>query len=327
MVILPIGFGITLIVFVLTSLVPADPVAANIGIEAAGSPQIVAAFRERYGLDQSLPTQYILFLTRLAHGDLGQSEQTHRQVTTDLAAYIPATTELALTSTFLAVVFGIALGTLSAVRRGSFVDHGLRMFSLSCTSVPAFWLGLLALYLFFFKLGWLPSGGRLDPAFDPPMHVTGLFTVDSLLAGDIGVFLNALQHLVLPAVVLAASGFGLLTRLTRAAVLDVIREDYITVARAKGLAPMTVLRHVLRSALTPVVTVIGYLFAEVMTGTVLVETIFNWPGIGRYAYHAATTLDLPAITGITLFVAVVFLGANLLVDVLYGVIDPRLRVT
>src|SRR5262249_3941773 len=182
-------------------------------------------------------------------------------------------------------------------------------------------------YLFFFKLGWFPVGGRLDPGVFAPPHVTGLFTVDALLAGDFDTFGDAVSHLILPASVLAAYNVGLLTRFTRSAVLEVINNDYIQPARAKGLPERpVVLRHVLRAALPPIITVAGLAFANVMTGTVLVEKIFAWPGIGNYAFLSATTLDLPAIMGVSLFVAVVYITVNFVVDVLYGIVDPRIRV-
>ncbi len=325
--IVPIGFGITIIVFTIVTLVPADPAAANLGDLAATDPQIVQAFRDHYGLNKPVPIQYVIFLQRLAHGDLGESEQSHRPVTQDLADYIPATAELAVAATLIVVITGLVLGTLAAMRRNTPIDQLVRIVSLTATSVPPFWLGLIAVYLLFFKLGWFPSGGRLDPSDDIPTHLTGLYTVDSLISGNWLTFLDAVHHLILPALVLATYNIGVLTRFTRAAVLDVVHEDYINLARAKGLTELSVLRHVLRSAFTPVATVIGFLFADVMTGTVLVETIFAWPGIGRYAFHAATTLDLPAIAGITLFVAMVFVTINIAVDLVYGVIDPRLRIT
>jgi peptide/nickel transport system permease protein len=319
-----IVFGITAIAFSLTNLIPGDPALANLGYQA--NPEAVKAFKEHYGLDKPLPVQYGLFLIHLAQGDLGQSEQSHRSVTTDLEEYIPATAELAVTATLIAIVLGILLGTLAAMQQNTLVDHLLRVVSLSGISMPPFWLGLLALYLFFFKLGWVPSNGRLDPAFDVPPHLTGMYTVDALVAGQLDTFLNAAKHIVLPALVLAVYNIGVLTRFTRAAVLDVAQEEYIRFARAKGLSPLSVLRHILRAALPSVVTVVGLMFGEVMTGAVLIETIFGWPGIGRYAFHAATTLDLPAIMGVTLFVAIVFVVVNFIVDILYVVIDPRLRV-
>jgi peptide/nickel transport system permease protein len=318
-------WGLTLIAFTLTHLVPGDPVLANLGENQAGNPAAVKAYKERYGLDKPIPEQYLTYLLHLAHGDLGVSEQSLRPVSVDLAEYIPATVELGVTTTFLAVIFGIGLGTIAATHRNKPVDHALRVFSLAGISTPAFWLGLVALYFFFFKLGWLPGTGRLDAGIDNPPHVTGLFTVDALLAGQVGVFLNALAHLLLPASVLATHQIALLTRFTRAVVLDVAQEEFITSARAKGLSQISVLRHLLRAALPPVVTIVGFLFADVLTGTVLVETIFAWPGIGRYAFRAATTLDLPAIMGVTLFVAMVFIVVNFVIDTLYVVIDPRLR--
>ena len=320
-----LAWGLTLIAFTLTHLVPGDPVLANLGLEQVGNPAIVQAYKERYGLDKPVPQQYLIYLQNLAHGNLGVSEQSLRPVAVDLAEYVPATIELAVTTTLLAVVFGIGLGTLTATHRNKPIDHVVRVFCLAGISTPTFWLGLIALYLFFFKLGWLPGTGRLDPVIGSPSHITGFYTVDSLLAGQIGVFLNALGHLLLPAAVLAVPQIALLTRFTRAVVLDVAQEEFINTARAKGLSQISVLRHLLRAALPPVITIVGFQFADVLTGTVLVETIFAWPGVGRYAFQSATTLDLPAIMGVTLFVALVFIVVNFVIDTLYGVIDPRLR--
>jgi len=322
-----LGLGITFVAFVLTELVPGDPAAANLGQRAIGDPAAVRAFREHYGLDKPLPVQYALYLQHLASGDLGESEQTHRPVRTDLSEYVPATAELALTSILVALALGITLGVIAAVRRNKLSDQVLRVISLAGISMPTFWLALVALYVFFFQLGWVPGSGRLDPGLLPASHITGLYTIDALLAGQLDVFGNAVQHLILPACVLAAYNVGLLTRFTRSSVLEVINNDYVQAARAKGLPERTViLRHVLRAALPPIITVGGLAFANVMTGTVLVESIFSWPGIGQYAFHSATTLDLPAIMGVSLFVAVVYIVVNFLVDVLYGVVDPRIRV-
>ena len=320
-----IMFSITVIAFILTTLVPIDPVAANLGESQLADPAIVRAFKEKYGLDKPLPVRYVLYLEHLAKGDLGLSVVTGRPVRTDLESYIPASAELGVMATLMVIVAGILFGTLAAVRRNSVLDQMIRVLSLVGTSVPTFWLGLVALYVFFLFLGWFPSAGRLDAGVENPPQVTGLFTVDALLSGEFDVFVNALHHMVLPASVLAAYGAGTLIRFTRAAVLDVAGEDYITVARAKGLSPLGISRHLMRAALPQVITVIGYLFAEVLTGTVLVETIFAWPGIGRYAFHAALNLDLPAIMGVLLFIALVFVSVNFVVDVLYPIIDPRLR--
>jgi peptide/nickel transport system permease protein len=193
--------------------------------------------------------------------------------------------------------------------------------------MPTFWIALVALYLGFYKLGWFPGADRLDPGVDPPPHKTGLYTIDALLAGQWGTFGQALHHLVLPALVLAAFNVSLLTRYTRSAVLEVVGNDYVRAARAKGLPERVVVtRYILRAALPAVITVLGLVFANVLTGAVLIEKIFSWPGIGQYAYQAAVNLDVPAIAGVSLFVAVVYITVNFIVDVLYGVIDPRIRV-
>jgi peptide/nickel transport system permease protein len=321
-----LAIGITLIAFCLTQLVPGDPAAANLGQRAIEDPAAVAAFRHHYGLDKPLPEQYGLYLWRLVHGDLGESQQSHAPVTHDLGQFIPATAELAILSILVAVFVGVSLGVVAAVRRNKLTDHVLRVVSLGGVSMPTFWIALVSLYIFFFRLNWLPGTGRLDPVVTPPPTHTGFFTIDALVAGQWSTAWNAFLHLVLPALVLAAYNIGLLTRYTRTAVLEVISNDYVRSARAKGLAEHTVIvRHVLRAALPSVITVIGLAFANVMTGAVLVENIFSWPGIGQYAYRSATTLDLPAIMGVSLFVAVVYIVVNFAVDVLYGVIDPRIR--
>jgi peptide/nickel transport system permease protein len=322
-----LSIGITFIAFALTQLVPGDPIRANLGQIAQSDPQVVAAFRHHYGLDKPLPVQYLKYLQNLVHGDLGESEQTHDAVRHDLAQFIPATAELALISMVIAVIVGVGLGVLAAVRRNRPTDHLLRLVSLGGISVPTFWLALICLYVFFFKLNWVPGGGRLDPGVLEPPHVTGFYTFDALVAGQWSTLWDATRHLVLPSLVLALFNVGLLTRYTRSAVLEVIGEEYVQAARAKGLPErVVVLRHVLRAAMTSLVTVIGLAFANVMTGSVLVENIFAWPGIGQYAYHSATALDLPAIMGVSLFVAIVYIAINLIVDLLYGIIDPRIRV-
>jgi peptide/nickel transport system permease protein len=322
-----LSIGITFIAFALTQLVPGDPIRANLGQIAQSDPEVVAAFRHHYGLDKPLPVQYLKYLQNLVHGDLGESEQTHDAVRHDLAQFIPATAELALISMVIAVIVGVGLGVLAAVRRNRPTDHLLRLVSLGGISVPTFWLALICLYVFFFKLNWVPGGGRLDPGVLEPPHVTGFYTFDALVAGQWSTLWDATRHLVLPSLVLALFNVGLLTRYTRSAVLEVIGEEYVQAARAKGLPErVVVLRHVLRAAMTSLVTVIGLAFANVMTGSVLVENIFAWPGIGQYAYHSATALDLPAIMGVSLFVAIVYIAINLIVDLLYGIIDPRIRV-
>jgi peptide/nickel transport system permease protein len=312
--------------FVLTHLVPGDPAVANLGDRASSDPVAVAIYRQHFGLDKSLPVQYEIYLGNLLHGDLGESEQSRRAVRTDLAEYIPATAELAITSMVLASILGITLGVVAALRRNRLTDQIIRVVSLGGMSTPQFWLALVALYVFFYKLNWVPGSGRLDAAVLPPPHLTGMYSIDALAAGQTDVFVNSIQHLILPACVLAAYNMGLFTRFTRSAVLEVLENDYIRTARAKGLPePTVIFRHILRAASPPILTVVGLAFGNVMTGTVLVENIFSWPGIGQYSYRSATALDLPAIVGVMLFVAIVYILVNMLVDILYGVVDPRIR--
>lgn len=320
--------GVTLVTFVLANLVPGDPVAANLGQRAAENPATVAAYRAHYGLDRPLPVQYVTYLGNLLQGDLGESQQTHRPVLTDLQSAVPATLEIAIGAIVLSVLIGVGFGVVAAVRRGQLADSALRLVSLVGISVPTFWLALVAFYVFSFQLDLAPGSGRLAPATTPPPHVTGLYTVDSLLAGEWETFGDALAHLMLPTLVLTLYTVGLLTRFTRSAVLEVLEQDYVRSARAKGLPGRTVLfRYVLRAAMVPILTVVGLAFGALLSGTVLVEEIFAWPGVGSYAYQAASHLDLPAVMGVGLLVGVIYLVINLVVDLLYGVIDPRVRIS
>jgi peptide/nickel transport system permease protein len=323
-----LSIGITFVVFVLTELVPSNAVATNLGEQAAGDPAAVAAFKHHYGLDKPFPVRYAIYLNHLVHGDLGQSSLTHEPVTHDLGQFIPATAELALYSILFAAIVGIAFGVVAALRRNKPTDHVLRVASLAGISMPTFWIALVALYVGFFRLGWFPGAERLDPGTTPPSSITGLYTIDALLHGNWSLFVQALHHLLLPALVLAAFNVSLLTRFTRSAVLEVIGNDYVRAARAKGMPErVVVLRYILRAALPSVITVLGLVFANVLTGAVLVEKIFSWPGIGQYAFQAAVNLDVPAIAGVSLFVAVVYITVNFIVDLLYGLIDPRIRIT
>jgi peptide/nickel transport system permease protein len=320
--------GVTLITFILTNLVPGDPAVANLGQQAGSDPKIVAAYKAHFGLDKPLPVQYVVYLKNLVHGDLGTSLLTHQPVLNDLRTAVPATMELALGSIVLSVLIGVSLGVFAAIRRGRAVDQVLRVISLVGISVPTFWLALVSFFIFYYKLDIAPGSGRLSPSLDPPPHVTGFYTIDSLLAGQWSTFANAISHLMLPTLVLTAYTVGLLTRFTRTAILEVLDQDYVRAARAKGLPARTVLvRYVLRAALVPILTVAGLAFGSLLSGTVLVESVFAWPGIGSYAYQAASHLDLPGIMGVGLFVGITYLLVNLIVDLLYGAIDPRVRVS
>jgi peptide/nickel transport system permease protein len=316
--------AVTLPAFLIVHFVPADPVQAQLGDLASADPELVRVFRERWGLDRPIWDQYAIFLNGLAHGNLGESIATRRPVLDDIRDYGPATFELATAAALLTVLVGLPLGVLAAIKRDSWIDHLARFVSLIGLSTPTFWLAFIALALFYGGLRIAPGPGQLDPGAIPPPRVTGLMVVDSLLAGDLETFRSALAHLILPASVLAASTIGIVTRTTRASMLEALQQDYVRVAHAKGLRARTVvLRHALRNALIPVLTLGGLAYAQLLSGTVLTETIFSWPGLGRYAFESAVAVDFPAILGITLVVALIYLLVNFFVDISYAIIDPR----
>jgi peptide/nickel transport system permease protein len=318
--------GVTLVSFTLTQVVPGDPISASLGDAASSDPKIVAAFRARFGLDKPLPQQYAIYLGNLLQGDLGESLMTRRPVTADLAQFMSATIELAVIAMTLAMVFGVSLGVIAAVWRERWPDQVIRVVSLAGVSVPTFWLSLVSLYVFFFVLGWSPGVGRLSPGAPAPDHVTGLYIIDALVTANWAVLYDALAHIMLPAMVLAVYTMGAITRFTRAAMLESLGQDFVRTARAKGLPEVRVISgHVLRPALASIVTVSGMAFGRMLGGAVLVEAVFSWPGLGDYAYRSALALDLRAIMGVSLVIAVVYILVNLLVDILYAVIDPRIR--
>lgn len=315
----------TLVVFVISHFVPVDPVKAMLGDLASSKPELVAAYRHRWGLDLPVWRQYLIYLANLLHGNLGISIQTNRPVINDILRYAPATFELSTFAAVVALALGIPLGVLAAIKRDTLIDHTARVISLVGVAAPTFWLAYISLAIFYGGLQIAPSPGRLSLGVSPPPAVTGMYTVDSLLAGQWGTFLDALAHMVLPGLVLASTILGLITRTTRASMLETLGADYIRTARAKGLRERAVIfRHALRNALVPVVTLSGVAFAQLLTGTVLTETIFSWPGLGRYAFQSALALDVPAITGITLLVALIYLIINFLVDFSYVFLDPRM---
>ncbi|WP_439577133.1 ABC transporter permease [Elioraea sp.] len=316
----------TLVVFLIANTVPGDPVLAQLGDMAASNPETVREWRARWGLDLPLWERYWIFLTGLTRGDLGISIASQRPVLDDIAQYAPATIELATIAFLLALLIGIPLGIVAAVWRDTWVDNLARAVSLIGVSSPTFWLAFVMLALFYGGLEIAPGPGRLDPIAFPPDEVTGLFLVDSALARDWETFHDAAAHLVLPSIVLAAATIGLITRTTRAAMLESLGQDYVRVGRAKGLAERRViLGHALPNALIPVVTLGGLAYANLLTGAVMTETVFSWPGLGRYTFRSAAALDFPAIMGITLVVSVSYLLVNLLVDVSYAALDPRVR--
>lgn len=320
-------WGVATIVFILTKMVPGDPVTANLSQRSLSDPEIVAAFKKKYGLDQPIIVQYFKYLGNLLHFDLGTSIRTNNSVLSELKRCFPATAELATFSIILAAIFGILFGSISALHRNSAGDQVVRGISVVGVSIPNFWFALIMLFIFYYKLKIMPGPGRLSSIYKDPPTVTGWFTIDALIQGNVWKFLDALQHLVLPGAVLAAFTMGLITRTTRSNLLDVMSTDYIRTARAKGLTGRRILwHHAMGNALIPVLTVIGLGFGNLLGGMVLVETIFNWPGVGRFAYNSVKALDYPAIIGVSLLIALNYMVINTVVDILYGVIDPRVRV-
>jgi peptide/nickel transport system permease protein len=314
----------TLVIFLIANTAPGDPALAQLGDLAASNPEYVKAFRAKWGLDLPLWERYYIFLKGLVHGDFGISIVSQRPVLDDIRDFAPATIELATISFLLSVFIGIPLGILAAVKRDSWIDHVARFVSLIGVSAPTFWLAFIMLAVFYGMLEIAPGPGRVDAiAFLPP-KVTGMLLIDCVLAGDWETLRDAAAHLVLPATVLAATTLGLITRTTRASMLESLSQDYVRVARAKGLSETRiVLGHALPNALIPVVTLGGLAYASLLTGAVMTETVFSWPGLGRYTFRSAVAVDFPAIMAITFIVAVVYIAINFLVDMSYAFLDPR----
>jgi peptide/nickel transport system permease protein len=317
--------GVSIITFALSQLVPVDPAGSALGQNAREDQ--IQAYRKELGLDKPAAVQYITYVQRLLQGDLGKSIRTRRPVADDLRDFFPATMELSLAAMVVAVLLGVALGVVAALRRNGVVDALARLFALVGGSLPIFFVGLLVLALFYSKLRWLPGPGRLDAVLKPPPRFTGMYTVDSLLAGNWPLFRNAVSHLILPAVTLGYFSTAVVLRMTRSAMLEVLGQDYVRTARAKGLRDnVVIIRHALKNAMIPVITTIGIVFGSLLSGAVLTETIFGWPGLGRYATTSATSLDLPAVMGVTLVAAVIYPVVNMLVDLGYHALDPRINV-
>jgi peptide/nickel transport system permease protein len=314
--------------FALAHAVPGDPIETVLGERAAGDPEIRAAAERRYGFDKPIHLQYVYFLRNLARGDLGESITTRRPVMEDLRQFVPGTIELAISAMLFAIVVGIPLGILAAVNEDRWPDHLSRFVALIGTSVPVFWLGLLALYVFFYRLQWVPGPGRLETGMQMPERITGMVTVDAALRGQWDVFRSSVMHLILPSIVLGSFALGIIARMLRSSLLAALGEDYVRTARAKGLGENRVVAgHAMRNALIPTITVLGLTFAGLLAGAVLTETIFSWPGIGRYSVQAALKLDYPGLLGVTLFVAAVYVVVNFMVDIVYGILDPRIRIS
>lgn len=321
----PTLLGVTLLAFVLTRVVPGDPAQMIAGEMATA--EDVAAIRTRLGLDQPLPVQYMRYMADLAQGDLGIAWHTSHPVAEDLMHRLPATLELTLVSMLIGVGIAIPLGVMAAVRKDGPLDQVTRVISMLGASVPIFWLGLIAIYLFYFKLHWSPPPmGRLSLSASPPANITGLYLVDSLLTGRMDLFAESFRFIILPGLVLATGTMAVLTRMTRVSMLEVVRQDYIRTARAKGLNEFRVtMRHTLRNALLPILTILGLQFGQMLGGAVITETIFNWPGMGSYVTESVLMTDYAPVQGFVLLAAILYAVINLVVDLLYAVIDPRIR--
>lgn len=321
-------FIVSICTFLLAHAIPGDPINALISERQAERPEVRQALEERWGLNKPLAVQYLYYLRNLSHGDMGQSISTRHPVTQDLRKFVPATIELAFYAMLFALTLGVPLGIIGALCRNRWPDNISRLLALLGTSVPVFWLGLIMLYAFHVRLGWLPGPGRLAVGMEAPKNITGIVTFDAAMTGEWDKFWSAIQHLILPSIVLGSYAMGIVARMLRSSLIAAIGEDYIRTARSKGLAERrVVVVHALRNALIPTVTVLGLTFASLLAGAVLTETIFSWPGIGQYAVKTAIKLDYPGLLGVTLVVAVSYITFNLLVDVVYGFIDPRIRVS
>ncbi len=323
---IPMMLGISLVLFLIYNLVQVDPLVMIVGERALDKPEIVAAAKAKWGLERPVWEQYFTYVVNMTRGDFGNSFLTKRPVVTDLITFLPATVELAISSLLFAILLGIPLGILAGVKYRSLLDKGVWFISLLNASLPPFWTGLIFLTIFYFNLGIAPGPGRLDPRMTDPAHITGLFTFDSILTGNWTIFANALHHLMLPTLILGGFTLALVVRVTRAAIIEEMRRDYVRTARGKGLSERSIIiRHALRNVLIPLVTILGLAFAGLLSGAVMTETVFDWPGLGQYLVKAAVNLDYPAIQGGTLLIAVIYVLINLIVDILYGVLDPRVR--
>lgn len=315
--------GLTLVTFLIGRVMPIDPVIAIAGDHAP--PDVIAAVRQQLGLDKPLFVQFWIYLTHLAHGDLGRSVMTTHQVTEDIARYFPATLELATFAIIIAVIVGVPLGVLAASRQGSRFDHVIRVISLTGQSVPVFVLGLLCLLVFYVKLGIAPGTGQVDVVYDgmvPP--VTGMLVIDSALDGQWDVFQNAFAHLLQPGLVLAYFSMAYITRMTRAFMIEALSEEFVTTARAKGLSARRVLwRHAFGNISVRLITVLALAYAGLLEGAVVTETVFSWPGLGLYLTVSLLNADMNAVLGATLVVGLVYLLLNLIADMLYRLLDPR----
>lgn len=317
-------FGVSLITFLMSHVLPGDPAAALAGPHP--SKEVLQTIRDQFGLDKPLPVQYFKYLNDLMHGNLGISIRGQEPVLTELLRYFPATLELITFAFIFAILLGIPLGVISAVKKNSFTDYLIRLFAVGGVSIPLFWGGLVMILIFYAKLGWFPASGRLDIELNTPNTVTGFYTVDTLLSGDTEAFFNAVRHLVMPAVALGYVQLAFIVRQVRSSMLDALSQDYYLTGRANGLSKrFLVIRYGLRNALIPSITIIGLSFGSLLGGAVVTETIFDWPGMGKYVTDSILGRDFPAIMGFTVVIALAYVIINLIVDLLVYSLDPQTR--
>jgi peptide/nickel transport system permease protein len=321
---LPNLAGVIVITFLLTRALPGDPAAYFAG--GAATPEAVDQVRHQLGLDKTLPEQFLLYVAGLSRGDFGTSLTTGQPVLQELMTRLPASIEMVLLALALACAIALPLGVMAATRPGSWIDQVCRLVTTAGVSLPTFFTGLVLAYVFYFLLGWAPAPlGRLDPVYSPPPTLTGLYLVDAAVAGDPGLWWAALRQLILPTVTMALFVLAPIARMTRASMLQVLSSDFVRTARASGLSATTVrVRYALRNALLPVVTTLGMVFGFMLGSSVIIEKVFGWPGVGSYAIDALTASDYAPVQGFVLAMGVLFVLLNLLVDVLYTLIDPRI---
>jgi peptide/nickel transport system permease protein len=320
---IPTLFGVSVVVFLFIHLIPGDPASAMLRENAPA--EVAERIRESLGLNKPLYEQYAIYLGKVLRGDLGRSLVTNNPVTDDLANRLPATAELSILAMLIATLVGIPAGIISAVRRNSIIDTASMFLSLTGVSMPIFWLGLMAIYLFAVELHWVPSGTRIGPDVQLT-RITNFYLVDAILTGNLSALGDLLHHLILPSIVLATVPMALLARMTRSSMLEALNQDYVRTAHAKGLrARVVIVRHALKNALLPIITVIGLQVGGLLSGAILTETIFGWPGVGRWVYDSIQLRDYPVVQGVTLTIALIFVFVNLLVDLSYAFVDPRIH--
>jgi len=323
LLLIPVLLGVSIIVFGVTHAFTTDPASTILGQHA--TLHLIAALDEKLGFNKPIPVQYWDYLKGVLHGDFGESLYSHTPVMKELLARFPATVELAISATVFATILGIFVGVISAVKKNTAADYASMVFALLGVSMPLFWLGMMLIIIFGGVFPYFT--GRLDITLMSSMpHITGLFTLDSLLSGRFDLFANACKHLVLPTITLGLYSTAIIARMTRSSVLETLEQDYIRTAWAKGLREKTVvIRHALRNALIPIVTVVGLQLGALLAGAVLTENVFSWPGIGKYTVDSITRSDYPVICGAVLLVAIVFVVVNLVVDIIYAFLDPRIK--